>query len=253
MVFPEDILAFKKVRKTFKKSVGSKKQIVLPALSFSCHSGQTMALIGANGAGKSTCIKLLMDFIRPDGGKIDILGFTPQNPKVRAEIGYLPEIAYFPPNLTLLDMLFFTGTSCNLSKDVIKGRSEDLLRRLNLWHVRKHLLRTYSKGMRQRANFAVALINDPSFLVLDEPMSGLDPIGRNDIMALILELKNRGKSILFCSHILDDVDRLADKVLVLHLGRKLFSGTIDQLCAQQNNNELTECYLGLVEEVTCEQ
>ena len=244
------MITFDTVSKTYPKELGSKSQAALDAVSFVVSPGETLGLIGANGAGKSTAIKLLMDFILPDSGSIALLGQTPRQHAIRSRVGYLPEIANFPTNLTVLDMLRFTGSTCNMEQQDIRTASEKWLRRLGLWDARKRPLRNYSKGMQQRANFAIALLNDPELLILDEPMSGLDPIGRADILALITELKCQGRSILFCSHILEDVDRLVDRVLVLHRGQKLFEGPPSFLSEQQNCPSFVEGYLRLVQQVT---
>lgn len=247
---PDSLVQFRTVSKTYAKELGTEAHPALSDVSFSLAKGETLGLIGANGAGKSTCIKLLMDFIRPDSGTITIQGRSPNNPEIRKQIGYLPEIANFPANLTALDMLRFAGTTCGMKKPAICAASEKWLRRLGLWDARKRPLRNYSKGMQQRANFAIALLNDPELLILDEPMSGLDPIGRADILALIADLKQQGRSILFCSHILEDVDRLVDRVVVLHKGHKLFEGPPRSLAEEQQRPTLVEGYLALVQQVT---
>jgi len=243
------IATFSSVSKTYAKELGAQALAALAEVSFSMRTGETLGMIGANGAGKSTAIKLIMDFIRPDVGTISILEQTPAQHAIRNRIGYLPETANFPSNLTVLDMLRFTGSTCNMPRQDIQAASEKWLRRLGLWDARKRPLRNYSKGMQQRANFAIALLNDPELLILDEPMSGLDPIGRADILALITDLKKQGRSILFCSHILEDVDRLVDRVLVLHKGRKLFEGQPNSLAEQQRCPSFVEGYLRLVEQV----
>jgi len=243
------VVDFSTVSKTYAKELGAQAHIALAGLSFSMRAGETLGLIGANGAGKSTAIKLIMDFIRPDAGSITILGRLPAEQAIRRRIGYLPETANFPSNLTVLDMLRFTGSTCSLPQQEVHAASEKWLRRLGLWEARKRPLRNYSKGMQQRANFAIALLNDPELLILDEPMSGLDPIGRADILALITDLKRQGRSILFCSHILEDVDRLVDRVLVLHQGQKLFEGQPHSLAEQQDRPTFVDGYLRLVEQV----
>ncbi len=244
------MILFDSVSKTYTAELGSSAYRALDDVSFSLNKGKTLGLIGANGAGKSTCIKLLMDFIRPDTGSVSIIGQSPTQHAIRSRIGYLPETANFPANLTVLDMLRFTGTTCNMPRQHIKNASEKWLRRLGLWDARTRPLRNYSKGMQQRANFAIALLNDPELLILDEPMSGLDPLGRADILALIGDLKIQGRTILFCSHILEDVDRLVDRVLVLHRGQKLFEGPPSFLSGQQNCPSFVEGYLRLVQQVT---
>ncbi|MEW6595224.1 MAG: ABC transporter ATP-binding protein [Thermodesulfobacteriota bacterium] len=244
------MIIFNNIRKTYPPEITSSPQVALNDVSFSLTNGQTLGLIGANGAGKSTCIKLLMDFIRPDSGTISLQGRSPKSPEIRKHIGYLPELANFPANLTALDMLRFAGATCGMQTAAIRTASEKWLRRLGLWEDRKRPLRNYSKGMQQRANFAIALLNDPELLILDEPMSGLDPIGRADILALIADLKAQGRTILFCSHILEDVDRLVDRVVVLHKGQKLFEGPPRSLAEQQHCPTLVEGYLDLVQQVT---
>ena len=244
------MIIFDTVTKTYAKELTSTAHTALAAISFSLARGETLGLIGANGAGKSTAIKLLLDFIRPDAGSISILGSSPKNPEIRRRIGYLPETANFPSNLTVLDMLRFTGRACDMGQQEVCTASEKWLRRLGLWEARKRPLRNYSKGMQQRANFAIALLNEPELLILDEPMSGLDPIGRADILALITELKCQGRTILFCSHILEDVDRLVDRVLVLHQGQKIFEGQPHSLAEQQGCPTFVDGYLSLVNEVS---
>jgi ABC-2 type transport system ATP-binding protein len=244
------MITFNNVSKTYAKEMASRAHTALDAISFFVSTGETLGLIGANGAGKSTAIKLLMDFIRPDAGSIAILGQTPAQHTIRRQVGYLPETANFPSNLTVLDMLRFTGITCDMGQQDIRTASEKWLRRLGLWDARKRPLRNYSKGMQQRANFAIALLNDPELLILDEPMSGLDPIGRADILTLITELKNQGRTILFCSHILEDVDRLVDNVLVLHRGKKIFEGQPHLLAQQQGCPNFVDGYLRLVQQVT---
>jgi len=246
-VKPIPVITFNQVRKSYPKPAFEKKKVVFHNLSFTCHAHTTMGLIGANGAGKSTCIKLMMDFIRPDSGKIKLFGKAPAlDHEIRKKIGYLPETVNFPANLNVLNLLNFTGAACEIPGKKIKERGQRLLEQLELWEVRKQLLRTYSKGMQQRASFAVALINNPSLLILDEPMSGLDPLGRQLIIDLIMELKNQGKTILFCSHILQDVDLLADEILILHKGKKLFTGPPDNLYDARGDETLTEKYLQIV-------
>jgi ABC-2 type transport system ATP-binding protein len=240
------MISFRNVSKTYAKELGQRAKTALSGVSFALAAGETLGLVGANGAGKSTSIKLLLDFIRPDQGEISLLGSSPRDPRVRRRIGYLPETANFPPNLNVLDMLRFTGRTCNLSRDAIEAGAAKWLPRLGLWDDRQRPLRDYSKGMQQRANFAIALLTEPELLILDEPMSGLDPIGRAEMLALIGDLKLQGRSILFCSHILEDVDRLADRVLVLHRSRKLFEGAPRHLCVQQEEADFTGAYLALV-------
>lgn len=240
------MIIFEDIEKIYPKEIGSNSHIALTDLSFTLSHGEILGLIGPNGAGKSTTIKLLMDFIRPTKGIIQLFHSSPSTHDLRRKIGYLPEIVNFPANLTVLDLLRFTGTTCAIPKNILQHRSQELLGLLDLWDVRRRPLRTYSKGMQQRANFAIALINDPDLLILDEPMSGLDPMGRKKIIDLIGHLKEAGKTILFCSHILEDVDRLVDSILILHKGKKLFHGKPVELTAQEIKSSMAEAFVSLV-------
>ena len=241
------MILFKNIHKKYASELGFIKiRPALENLSFELHQGQTLGLIGANGAGKSTSIRLLMDFIRPDQGTIQLFNRSASDLSLRNRIGYLPETASFPSNLTILDLLRFTGATCDMTARQWQERGDYLLRELGIWDARKKRLRTFSKGMQQRANFVLALLNDPDLLVLDEPMSGLDPIGRGQIIDLIQRLKAEGKTILFCSHILGDVDRLVDQLLVLHKGRMLFHGLPGELLAAQGAADIESAFLALI-------
>ena len=240
------MIKFEGVWKRYSKELFRPAAPALREISFCQDQGQTLGLIGANGAGKSTSIRLLMDFIRPDQGTIRLFDRPATDLRLRNRIGYLPETASFPANLTILDLLRFTGASCGMATRAWQERGERLLHELGIWEARKKRLRTYSKGMQQRANFVLALLNDPDLLVLDEPMSGLDPIGRGQIIDLIQRLKAEGKTILFCSHILGDVDRLVDQLLVLHKGRMLFHGLPGELLATQGAADIESAFLALI-------
>jgi len=240
------MISFDKVSKQYNKELFQKVAPALVDLSFSLADGKTLGLIGANGAGKSTSIRLLMDFIRPDSGHITLFDRPAGDLASRHRVGYLPETASFPANLHIMDMIRFTAATCGMTAAARKERGENLLRALNLWDARKKPLRNYSKGMQQRANFVLALLNDPQLLILDEPMSGLDPLGRNQIITLIQSLQEQGKTILFCSHILSDVDRLADELLVLHQGHCLFHGQPADFLKAEGQDNVEAAYLSLI-------
>lgn len=242
-----NIIDFKAVCKTYPKQIGDQAHTALSDVTFRLKQGETLGLIGANGAGKSTTLRLIMGLLKTGKGSISVFGQNPSNHLIRQRIGYLPETACFPSNLTVVDMLKFTGRTCLMDSDEIADISEKWLKVLKLWEVRNRPLHNYSKGMQQRANFALALLNDPTLLVLDEPMSGLDPTGRADIFSLIQSLKKEGKTILFCSHILEDVDRLVDHVLILHKGRNLYHGTVSDLCELRETDMLVDAFLKTVE------
>lgn len=245
-------ISFEKVSKSYKGELFHKPHQVVKDFSFSVEAGHTLGLIGANGAGKSTCIKLLMGFIKADSGTIKLFDSSPDEIQNKRKIGYLPETTRFPPSLTVMDMLLFTATTCGVPKKIFLEDSKKILSDVNLWEVRNKQLRKYSKGMQQRASFAVALISNPDILILDEPMSGLDPLGRKSIISLIERLKDENKTILFCSHILEDVDRLADKLLVLHKGEQRFLGSPEELMKNTSEDSLADAYVTLVGELNNE-
>lgn len=240
------MITFENVWKRYSKELFRAAPSALQDVSFSLTAGKTLGLIGANGAGKSTSIRLMMDFIRPDKGVIRLFDRPASDLSQRNQIGYLPETASFPANLTILDLIRFTATTCDLPRSIEKERGEHLLQELGLWEARRKRLRAYSKGMQQRANFVLALLNDPQLLILDEPMSGLDPLGRGQIIDLIQQLKAQGKTILFCSHILGDVDRLVDQLLVLHKGHTLFNGLPGELLTQEETANIEGAFLSLI-------
>ena len=173
------------------------------------------SFLGPNGAGKSTTIKLLLNLIRPTSGSLSIMGRNSSEKSVRKLIGYLPENPFFYDHLSAKELLWFGGKSCGMDNRTIKERTLSLLEELELVHAMKRPLRSYSKGMVQRAGLALALIHDPKILILDEPMSGLDPMGRKKVFDLILNLKNNGKTVFFSSHILHDIERLCDRAAIL--------------------------------------
>jgi len=232
------MIQFTDVHKTYPKQINRcPAHHALKGISLSLKQGQTLGLIGQNGAGKSTSIRLIMSYMRADKGKLVILNENTPSPSTRKHIGYLPETSTFPANLTCMELLRFAGRCCDMPGKLIIERSETLLTRLGIFDARNRRLSEYSKGMQQRASFAAALIHDPELLILDEPMSGLDPIGRAEIIALIHDLRAQGKSILFCSHLLDDVERITDDVAILHQGHMLYNGAISDLCAQRSTEE----------------
>jgi ABC-2 type transport system ATP-binding protein len=207
------------VSKTYNPGLFKKKVKAVHDLSFDVVRGEVLGLIGPNGAGKSTTIRMLLGLIRPDSGRIHFRGKPLGETAIQREVGYLPENPYLYDHLTLLELLNFCGQSSGLDATQIKRRRQELMGKLNLLEAQKRPLRTFSKGMLQRAGICFALLHDPSIVILDEPMSGLDPIGRKMVFDLVMELKNQGKTIFFCSHILSDVERLCDRIGLMANGR----------------------------------
>ncbi len=219
------LIKISSVTKKFKKEFSRKEIIALKELSLDVASGEVFGFLGPNGAGKSTTIKLMLNLIRPSSGNISIDGKDVSDRNVRRSIGYLPENPYFYDHLSAKELLWFGGKSCDLNESSIRQRTMTLLEQLDLIDAMNRPLRSYSKGMLQRAGLALALIHNPKILILDEPMSGLDPMGRKKVFDVILQLKNEGKTVFFSSHILHDIERLCDRAAIIVNGnlKKLLS------------------------------
>jgi ABC-2 type transport system ATP-binding protein len=202
----------------------------LDNLSLTVNQGEIFGFLGANGAGKTTTLKLLMRLIFPTAGTARILGHDINDIAMHSRIGYLPENPYFYDYLTALELLNFCGQVFGLSKSTRNKTARELLARVNLdeskWNTQ---LRKFSKGMLQRVGLAQALVNDPEVVFLDEPMSGLDPIGRRQVRDLIAALKLEGKTVFMCSHILSDIEILCDRIAILKRGRLSHVGYLNEL------------------------
>ncbi len=235
-------IAYKAVYKQYKN--GRKRSTVLTDFSLAVDGGEFYGLLGPNGAGKSTAIKLLLDLIRPDRGTIQIREVGTNSPLARKPLGYLPENPYFYHHLSGWDTLFFCGQASGLSKKEVRDRGEELFTVLNLNEAANRPVRAYSKGMTQRLGLAAALIHNPDILVLDEPMSGLDPLGRHLVATLLEDLKNRGKTIFMCSHILSDIERLCDRIGIIHRTRLCFNGFVNELL--QGHADLEAAFLEVI-------
>lgn len=188
-------------------------------LSLEIEQGEVFGFLGPNGAGKSTTIKALMGLITPTSGEARILGRRSSDPQARQQVGYLPENPAFYDYLGAEEYLALVGKIYKMEAARLRQSSETVLRRLDLWEARKRPMRGYSKGMIQRVGLAQVLLHDPQVCILDEPMSGLDPLGRALVKELILELKGQGKSIFFSTHITSDVEEVCDRVGVIVQGR----------------------------------
>lgn len=201
-------------------------------LSLVIDQGEVFGFLGPNGAGKSTTIKLLMGLMRPTEGQISILGHDSSSHRSRKHVGYLPENPAFYDFLTGSEYLMFVGKTFDLSGGVLQEKVEYVLKLLELWDARNRPLRNYSKGMVQRLGLAQVLIHDPEVYILDEPMSGLDPVGRALVKKIILDLKSRGKCIFFSTHITSDVEAVCDRVGIILQGSLRRLDRIDSIMAQ---------------------
>lgn len=218
-----------------------RKVRALDGLSLTVNSGEIFGFLGANGAGKTTTLKLLMRLIFPTAGTAQILGRSIEDVRMHERIGYLPENPYFYDYLTAREFLDYCAQIFGLSADQRRKRASDLLARVKLdekrWDTQ---LRKFSKGMLQRVGLAQSLINDPEIVFLDEPMSGLDPVGRREIRDLIAALKQEGKTVFMCSHILSDIEVLCDRVAILKRGRVAQAGFLDELRQREHDRNRME-------------
>jgi ABC-2 type transport system ATP-binding protein len=212
-----------------------RKVRALDGLSLSVEPGQIFGFLGANGAGKTTTLKLLMGLIYPTAGAARILGRDIGDTSMHAHIGYLPENPYFYDYLTAREFLNYCAQLFGQDRPARDRRAEEILARVNLektsWD---RQLRKFSKGMLQRVGLAQALVNDPGIVFLDEPMSGLDPVGRREVRDLIASLRTQGKTVFMCSHILSDIEVLCDNVAILKGGRLAHAGSLDELRARES-------------------
>ncbi|MEW5977050.1 MAG: ABC transporter ATP-binding protein [Acidobacteriota bacterium] len=230
---PEVILT-SKLTKIYRAGFWKNRSLcALDQLDLQVFENEVFGYLGPNGAGKSTTLKLLMSLIYPTSGTAEILGKPVTDVSTRHHIGYLPENPFFYEYLTAQEFLSYYAGLFDLPPLKISQRVEHLLKLTDVYHARKLQLRKFSKGMIQRVGIAQALVNDPKIVFLDEPMSGLDPIGRREVRDLILRLKKEGKTVFFSTHILNDVETLCDRVGVLCRGRLIGSGRLNELISQE--------------------
>jgi ABC-2 type transport system ATP-binding protein len=235
---PEPAIAISGLTKTYRTGFWLNK-VVSPLKDFSLTvaRGETFGLLGPNGAGKTTTIKCLLGIVEPTSGRGTLLGKPLGDRSIKQRVGYLPENPYFYDYLTAWEFLYFAGKVFRLSDSLLKERIPQLLELvgLSIDTARKKQLRTYSKGMLQRTGMAQALINDPELVFLDEPMSGLDPMGRYQMREIILSLKQQGKTVFFNSHILGDVEVICNRVGLMVGGKLVQQGTLDELLGQSKS------------------
>ena len=223
------VIAVKDLTKTYRTPFRRKKVEALRGVSFEVERGHIFGFVGPNGAGKTTTIRTLMGLIRPTGGSATILGHPIPSRAARFKVGFLPESPYFYDYLTIGELLDLAGRLFGMTAHERDKRADQLIARVGLERARTQSLKKFSKGMLQRAGLAQALMNDPELVVLDEPTSGLDPIGRKEVRDLILELKDQGKTVFFSSHILTDIEAIADRVAIVARGQLQAHGTPSEL------------------------
>ena len=223
------VLEVRDVYKTYRIGFFRKKIEAVRGVSFKIERGEMLGFVGPNGAGKTTTMKMILQLIFPSSGSIDLFGVPTGNAPARARLGYLPENPYIYSYLKPLEFLDLCGRLVGLDGRERRKRSIELTGRLGLSHALDRPIGKFSKGMTQRLGFCQALLHDPELLILDEPFSGLDPIGRKDIRDTLLEQRAAGKTLLMTSHVLSDVERLCDHVAIVQRGQLVASGKLNDL------------------------
>ena len=224
--------------KVYRDFWGRQKVRALQGLDLQIRRGEIFGLLGPNGSGKTTTIKLLLGLLFPTSGQAFVMGRPASDVTKNERIGYLPEESYLYKFLNAEETLDFYGRLFSLPKKVRKERTAQLLDRVGIAGARKRQLREYSKGMTRRIGLAQALINDPDLIILDEPTTGLDPIGCREMKDLIIDLKRQGKTVLMCSHLLADVQDVCDRIAVLHQGELKELGRVDALLKVRDVTEI---------------
>lgn len=222
-------LDIENLSKVYRRGFWGRPHMALDGLTLQVEQKEVFGFIGANGAGKTTTFKILMGLLRATGGTARILGAPIGQKGVRRTVGFLPEDAYFYTYLTGRELLTFYGRLQGLTRREASMRVDAILETVGLARAARVRLGEYSKGMRQRFGVAQAIVNDPTVLFLDEPLTGLDPLGRKDLKDLILSLRDRGKTVFFSSHILSDAEAICDRIAVLHEGRLVAKGQLGEL------------------------
>ncbi len=234
----EAVIETRSLSKVYRDFWGRKKVRALNSLNLEVHRGEIFGLLGPNGSGKTTTLKLLLGLLFPTEGSAEILGSPATDVVKNQRIGYLPEESYLYRFLNSEETLDFYGRLFNMPRKERKERSEKLLELVKLTDARKRQLREYSKGMTRRIGLAQALINDPDLVLLDEPTSGLDPLGTRDMKDLILNLRDQGKTVLMCSHVLSDVQDVCDRVAILDSGELKVLGRVEELLKNQGVTQI---------------
>jgi ABC-2 type transport system ATP-binding protein len=222
-------LQIQNVKQAFRAGFWMKQVEILHGVSFDLEEGRVFGLLGPNGAGKTTLIHLIAGFRRPKSGEICVHGLAPHEREARQKMGYLPERPYFPEHLTARQLLRYYGELCGMDAQKIDERTREVLDWVKMSHAANKELRLYSKGMLQRTGIAQAILHDPKFVILDEPMSGLDPAGRREMRELLRELNRQGRTVFFSTHLIEDIEELCTDYGVIHQGHLSARGTVEDV------------------------
>lgn len=221
------------------------RKVAVDGLNLTVSSGEVFGFLGPNGAGKTSTMNVLLGFVSPTSGTASIFGVDVRQPIARQRIGFLPELTYYYKFLSAEELLRFYGKIFGIPKGELEKRIDATLKLVELEPARKRLIKTYSKGMQQRVGLAQALINNPDLLILDEPTSGLDPVGRMKVREIIQRLKSEGKTVLFSSHELGEVETVCDRVGILYQGKLQVEGRVSDLVQQYQTN-LEQIFLKVI-------
>jgi ABC-2 type transport system ATP-binding protein len=232
------IVETRNLTKIYRDFWGRRKKTALNALNITIDRGEIFGLLGPNGSGKTTTIKLLLGLLFPTSGDAFVFGESSLSVRKNERIGYLPEESYLYRFLNAEETLDFYGRLFEIPPDVRRKRANELIEKVGLAADKRRILKEYSKGMRQRIGLAQALINDPEFVILDEPTSGLDPLGTRWMKDLIIDLKKQGKTVLMCSHRLEDVQDICDRIAILYDGELQEFGSVKKLLEDAQRVEL---------------
>jgi ABC-2 type transport system ATP-binding protein len=247
----EVVIQTRNLSKIYRDFWGRKKVRALNSLSLEVNKGEVFGLLGPNGSGKTTTLKLLLGLLFPTEGDVTILGKSASDVTKNERIGYLPEESYLYRFLNAEETLDFYGRLFNMPADVRRDRSRKLIERVGLKNARRRQLKEYSKGMTRRIGLAQALINEPDLILLDEPTSGLDPLGSRDMKDMIVKLKEEGKTVVMCSHLLADVQDVCDRIAILDGGELKVFGKVQDLLKDQGVTQIKTSRLpeGVIQEV----
>jgi ABC-2 type transport system ATP-binding protein len=229
----EPLIQVDGLRKTYRQGFWMRRVEAVRGISFQVTRGEAFGFLGPNGAGKTTTIKILMGLMRPTGGRVQLFGLPVPHRRSRENVGFMPENPYIYPYLTPWEFVEACARLSGLRGAVLRDRVQRVLQQTGIAYAATRQVRRLSKGMVQRTGLAAALVADPELLVLDEPMSGLDPTGRKEVRELILEERRRGRTIFFSTHILSDVPQLCDHVAILQKGQTVLSGRLEELLTGQ--------------------
>ncbi len=232
------VIQTEELSKTYRIGVLRRSVEAVSSLNLNVFEGEVFAFLGLNGAGKTTTIKLLLGHAQPTSGFASLFDLNSDNPQSRYQVGYLPDLPHFYSFLTSLELLDYAGKLFGIEKAERLSRSRSLINQVGLEGRDNEPLRGFSRGMLQRIGLAQALINDPQLVILDEPLGGLDPAGRLELRNVISNLSEQGKTVFFSSHILDDAQRIADRVGIIHKGKLVATGSMEELLSTHSGWEI---------------